>query len=175
AGPVAGISHGLWQRAFGGSPDVLGRRIRLRGGQIGGSGTSGFEPDDPNAGRPGDTVLTIVGVAPPQFFGDRLGTIVDVWTPITMQPALMPGRAWLTRDSAFWVSVMGRRRPGVTAEQARARLTELLRQIRTEEIGAAITDRQRRNIANLVAEAEPGAKGFGDVRRGFKAPLLILM
>jgi hypothetical protein len=46
SGPVAVISHGLWRRAFGGSPSVLGRTIRVSDGVIGG-GTSGFEPDVP--------------------------------------------------------------------------------------------------------------------------------
>ena len=58
AGPVAVISYGLWQRAFAGSPAVLGRTLRLRDGSIGG-GTSGFEPAAPNAPPPPDeTVLT---------------------------------------------------------------------------------------------------------------------
>jgi hypothetical protein len=103
AGPVAVISYGLWQRAFAGSPAVLGRTLRLRDGSIGG-GTSGFEPAAPNAPPPPDeSVLTIVGVAPPEFFGDTVGTLVDVWVPITMQPMLTPGRAWITRRTASWV------------------------------------------------------------------------
>ena len=103
-GPVAVISYGLWQRGFAGSPDVLGRTIRLRGGRLGGAGTSGFEPDAPKTPQPDDVVLTIVGVAPQEFFGDTVGRLVDVWVPITMQPMLMPGRAWLTRKTASWVA-----------------------------------------------------------------------
>jgi hypothetical protein len=61
AGPVAVISHGLWKRAFAASPDVLGRTIRLKGGLAGG-GTSGFEPDAPNAPRADEAVLTTARV-----------------------------------------------------------------------------------------------------------------
>ena len=39
-GPVAVISYGLWRRAFGGSPSVPGRTIRVNDGTISG-GTSG--------------------------------------------------------------------------------------------------------------------------------------
>jgi predicted permease len=173
AGPVAVISHGLWQRAFGGSPDVLGRTIRVSDGVIGG-GTSGFEPPPPDLPRM-DPVLTIVGVAPPEFFGETVGTLVDLWVPITMQPVLTPGRAWVTRRTASWVNIMGRLKPGVSGEQARASLTTMWRQIRTDEIGPSISERQRRNIANARIVVDPGEKGFSQVRRQFSQPLLVLM
>jgi predicted permease len=172
AGPVAVISHGLWRRAFGGSPDVLGRTIRVSDGVIGG-GTSGFEPPPPALAA--EPVLTIVGVAPPEFTGETVGTLVDVWVPITMQPVLTPGRAWVTRRTAYWVNIMGRRKPGVSEDQARATLLATWKQIRTDEAGAAITERQRRNIANAKLTIDPGEKGFGQLRRQFSQPLLVLM
>jgi hypothetical protein len=174
AGPVAVISHGLWKRAFGASDDAIGRTIRLRGGQAGG-GTSGFEPTAPNAPRTDEAVLTIIGVAPPEFFGDTVGKMVDVWLPITMQPVLMPGRAWLTRRTASWVNIMGRARPGITEQQAGEALTLLHRQIRTEEIGAEITEQQKRNLANSRLTVESAEKGFTQLRREFSQPLLVLM
>jgi len=175
AGTVAVIGHGLWKRAFGGSPDVLGRTIRLRGGAIGGAGTSGFEPDAPGAPRADEAVLTIVGVAPPEFFGDTVGSLIDVWLPITMQPVMMPGRAWLTRRTASWVSVMGRRKPGMTDEQARESLSLTWRQIRGDEIGPNISEEQKRNLANARLNVESGEKGFAQLRRQFSQPLQILM
>ena len=174
AGPVAVISYGLWQRAFAGSRDVLGRAIRLRAGLVGG-GTSGFEPDAPNVRREDAAVLTIIGIAPPEFFGDTVGKLVDVWIPITMQPVLMPGRAWLTRKTASWVNIMGRRRDGISEEKARESLTRTWRQIRADEIGPAITEQQRRNLANARLTVESGEKGFAQIRHEFSQPLLILM
>ena len=174
AGPVAVISYGLWQRAFAGSGDVLGRPVRLRAGRVGG-GTSGFEPDTPNVRREDAALVTIIGVAPPEFFGDTVGKLVDVWIPITMQPVLMPGRAWLTRKTASWVNIMGRVRAGITEEQARESLTRLWRQIRADEIGPSITEDERRNLANARLTVESGEKGFAQIRREFSQPLLILM
>ena len=174
AGAVAVISYGLWQRGFGGSPDVLGRTLRMHGGSIGG-GTSGFEADVPGGRRRDDVALTIVGVAPAEFFGDTVGKLVDVWVPLKMQPILTPGREWITRRTASWIYVMGRLRPGVSEERARASLTQIWRQIRADEIGPAISDEQKRNIANASIAVERGEKGFGQLRREFSQPLLILM
>jgi predicted permease len=173
--PVAVISHGLWTRAFGASPDVLGRRLQVRGATVGNISTAGFEQASPAASRPDATTLTIIGVAPPEFFGDTVGTSINVWTPTMMQPALMPGRNWLTRNTAAWIAVMGRLRPGVTEEQARDSLTRLVRQIRTEEIGSAISEQDRTAIARAVVNVESGEKGFAQLRREFSRPLLVLM
>src|SRR5204862_4593132 len=137
----------FWQRAFAGSRDALGRSLSLRAGVVGG-GTSGFEPDAPNVPHQDTTVVTIIGIAPPEFFGDTVGKLIDVWVPITMQPVLMPGRAWLTRRTASWVNIMGRVRPGITEDQARASLSVLWRQVRAEEIGPSISEQQKRALAN---------------------------
>ena len=174
AGPVAVISHAFWTRAFAAAPDVLGRTIRLKGGQAGG-GTSGFEPENPNAPKVDEAALTIIGVAPPEFFGDTVGRIVDVWLPITMQPYLMPGRMWLTRRTASWVNILGRAGPGMTEQQASEAITVLMRQIRAEEIGSTITEQQKRNIANARVTVDAASKGFGGLRRQFSQPLLVLM
>jgi predicted permease len=171
--PVAVLSHGFWTRAFGGSPDAIGKTLRVRGGSLGGSGTSGFETASA-AKRREETLLTIVGVAAPEFFGDSVGSRVDVWTPMMMQPALMPGRAWLTRTSASWVQVMGRRKPGVSEAQAKPPLTALVRQIRLDELGPKASDEDRANIAKLTLTLESGEKGFGQIRRSFSQPLLVL-
>src|SRR5262249_18029974 len=104
-----------------------------------------------------------------------VGTMVDLWVPLTMQPILTPGRAWVTRRTAYWVNVMGRLRPGVSLEQARAQVTAVWRQIRLEELGAAaderLLDRSRRQTLTI----ESAEKGFGNLRHEFSQPLLILM
>ena len=172
AGPVAVISYGLWQRVFGGSPSVLGRTIRVRDGAISG-GTSGFEPEPTLP--PVQPVLTVIGVAPPEFFGASVGTMVDMWVPMTMQPILTPGRAWVTRRSAYWVNVIGRLGPGVSLEQARTQLTSLWRQIRLDEVGPAAPEDDRRSVLRSQLEVVSAANGLDGLRREFSQPLMILM
>ena len=172
AGPVAVISYSFWRRAFGASSSVLGRTIRVNDGAIEGN-TGGFEPEAKLP--PMQPVLTIVGVAPPEFFGDSVGTMVDVWVPLTMQPILTPGRAWVTRRSAYWVNLIGRRRPGVSFEQVRAQITPLWRQIRQEELGPSADPIALRNLQRNQLRVESGDKGFNHLRNDFSQPLRILM
>jgi len=104
---VAVISYDLWQAEFGSAPDVSGRTIRLNG-------------------RP----FTIVGVAAPGFNGYTFD-LQRVWVPITgypdgddLQRVALRGRQWLMG--------VGRLRPGVTIEQARAEMRRIGRDLQRE-------------------------------------------
>ena len=96
--PVVVLSHRFWQRRFGGDAAVLGTTISL---------------DD----RP----FTIVGIAPPEFTGDRLAP-VDVFVPLTA--ALQDASArWFVDSRLNVVWVIARLRDEVdfsAAEQATA-------------------------------------------------------
>jgi predicted permease len=70
---------------------------------------------------------------------------------------------------------MGRLRPGIGEERARESLARTWRQIRQDEIGPAITEQQKRNLANARLTVEPGGGGFAQLSREFSQPLLILM
>lgn len=175
SGPVAVVSHAYWKRAFAGSADVLGRKIQVRSG-MGNADTYGLDVYDAghHASAEG-AVVTIIGVAPPEFFGDTVGTVTDIWIPITMQPAVMPGRPFLTQKYAQWVNIMARCKPGVSFEQAHASLDVTWRQIITDAEGSKITEARKREIARATLLVDSGEKGFGQVRREFSQPLLVLM
>jgi len=97
AAPVAVISHGLWQRTFGGNPSVLGRRVMLNGIDV-----------------------TIVGVAPRDFAGTSPGYQFDLWFPVTLYELVTKDQGALARrGSNFLDGTVARLRPGVTIEQAR--------------------------------------------------------
>jgi hypothetical protein len=111
AGPVAMISHALWQRRFGGAEDVIGRSIQIE-----------------------RVPLTIVGVMPKDFFGPDVGRSVDVVIPIGAEPLIRGAESTLDHRSAWWLSIMFRLRAGETIEQAGARLRGLHNQIRTATV-----------------------------------------
>lgn len=177
SGPVAVISDAYWHRVFAASPDVVGQKIRVRSG-LGNGGTAGLDVfDQGHRANVNGAVLTIVGVAAPEFFGDTAGHSPDIWIPLTMQPAVIPGRPFLTQRKAVWIQTMARRKPGVSEAQARASFALTWRQILLDEAGSAITDARRREIdqLNLPSRIQPGARGFGEIRHEFSQPLLVLM
>lgn len=109
--PVAVISHELWQTRFAGAADIVGREVRLNG-----------QP------------FTIIGVAPAGFPGPQVGSTAHLYVPMMMQPIMRPPRAGysgeknpdlLNHRTNSWLTGVGRLKPGVTVEQARAQLTTL--------------------------------------------------
>jgi putative ABC transport system permease protein len=95
---VAIISHGLWQRGFGGAGDIVGKQIQV------------------NA-----TTTTVVGVMPANFaFPPGSNDQVEILVPFQFDPA-NPG----SRGSHF-LSVIGRLKPGVTIAQAQSEMTSLM-------------------------------------------------
>ena len=96
--PVVMIGHALWQRKFGGSPDVLGKTMILNG--VGHS---------------------IVGVVPASF---RLySNNVEVYVPLGQ----WADSTFRNRHVGMGMRVLGRLRAGVTIEQARAEMENIAR------------------------------------------------
>ncbi len=95
ASPETVIGDGFWRRHFGGDPRVLGRTVALNG-----------------------TVFKVVGVAPAGFTGPNTGLLAEVWTPLSMQPAVIPGADLLHQRDSDWLQLTGRLRPGVSLRQA---------------------------------------------------------
>jgi putative ABC transport system permease protein len=92
---VVVISHGLWQRRFGGSPDVVGRTITLN-----------------------DMPYEVVGVMPREFYFMPARDI-DVWLPTSFTPAMLRHFGW--HD----VHTVARLKPGVTLRQAQDAMAAL--------------------------------------------------
>lgn len=95
---VAVIGFGLWTRRFGADPAILGRSVRVNG-----------------------VDLTVVGVMSRGFQG--LTGSAGMWVPSAMVPRLSYADYHTTNQD--FISVIGRRAPGVTIEQARAELATL--------------------------------------------------
>ncbi len=116
-----------------------------------------------------DVPATIVGVTPREFAGLLIGAKPDVWVPVAMES--MIARPSRRAYGSLSVGVMGRLKPGVSIEQARAELSALDRG-RIEEIATRSKDPLWRRV---TLEVEPASAGFSVVRDQFGTPLLVLM
>ena len=156
-GPVAVLSHGFWQRRFGGQPSAIGSPIVLNG-----------------------TPFTIVGVAPQGFAGTEIGQSPDVFAPMAMQPVLLPdvGTA-LTQPRNNWLRMIGRLKKDVDVRQAEVELTsllapyvaEILKDPKIDQFGPNV----RRNMLNQRMTLLPGSAGISALRTRYSKPLMVLM
>ncbi len=155
AQPVVVISYNFWKRRFGLDPGIVGRKITLD-----------------------DFPFTIVGIAPPGFFGFEVGSSPDLWWPIRMTPQVIPGSQVLNDNSTRWLFAMARLKPGVNLEQARAEMDAVFRRQLNEfapERLASFTPTQKRNYFERNIKLVAGGTGFTWLREPIKQPLLILM
>jgi predicted permease len=153
--PVAVISYSYWKHRFGLDPGVIGRKITLD-----------------------DFPFTIVGVAPPGFFGIEVGSKTDLWWPIRMTPQVISGNQSLNESGHRWLYLMARLKPGVNLEQAHAEMNAVFRRHLNEiapERLASSTPAQRRNYFERNIQLVPGGTGFTWLREQIKQPLLILL
>jgi predicted permease len=149
--PVAVISDGYWKSRFGQDPGIVGKQISVSG--------VGF---------------TIVGVAPPEFFGVEVGSATQLFVPIMMQPVVMPTTHNLLVDRpnlfSTWLRIFGRVRPGVSVPEATARLDTLAQTPDWQPPNKFTGEREAVRLSMASA-----ANGLSDLRSQFSQPLFILM
>ncbi len=104
--PVAVISHSFWQKQFGADANILGKQVTIN-----------------------NHSFAIIGVAPAGFTGAERGTAPNIWVPMMMQEQARPGSEILSIRTTRWLLVMGRLKPGITLEQAQARMSVLAGQL----------------------------------------------
>ncbi len=149
AAPVAIISFATSQNRFGGPPNAIGQSILVD-----------------------NTPFTVIGVAPPEFFGVDPAEAPDLYLPLHANVLIDgPAAARMYRDENFyWIEMMGRLRPGVSMAQAQAALAPRFhRWVAT----TATTDGERAKLPALTLN--PGAAGLGSLRRRYSKPLYVLL
>ncbi len=149
AAPVAVISFATSQQRFGGPSNAIGQPILV------------------------DNIpFTVIGVAPPEFFGVDPAAAPDLYLPLYANVLLDgAGAARMYGDGNFyWIEMMGRLRPGVSMAQAQAALAPRFHQwVAT----TAKTGGERAKLPALILN--PGAEGLGSLRRQYSKPLYVLL
>jgi macrolide transport system ATP-binding/permease protein len=157
--PVAIISHALWERRFAGDPAIVGKTLRMNAREF-----------------------TVMGIAPKGFAGSLRGLVADVWVPVSIGSYVGMGRDFFTSRGDRGSLVYARLKPGVTIEQAQARMNVVARQL-TSAYPEAWTDvtRQGRRITvlperetRIPPQARGPALGFAALLMGTVALVLLV-
>jgi putative ABC transport system permease protein len=154
AHPWVVLDYDFWQRRFGGDPRVVGRAITLNG-----------------------SPFNIVGVSRAGFTGTVVGNHPNVYLPIMMLREVRRGvRAWNSRHY-WWLTIIGRLKPGVTMQAASPEMDLLWKQILASDPERRpvkpfeAKDYEARNRGTLIS----GSGGYSFLRNQIQKPLAVLM
>jgi macrolide transport system ATP-binding/permease protein len=128
ARPVVVFSQAYWTRHFASDPAIVGRNVVLNG-----------------------RAFTVIGIAPEGFRGTAAGLGADVFVPMMMQKAVMPGDRLEQRGNS-WLLAMAKLKPGVSIARAQADLDVVAR-----NLAAAYPDDADRGIRVDPLWRAPGA------------------
>jgi predicted permease len=155
APPVAVLSHRVWQTSYGGDPAVVGSTFVIE-----------------------DHPFTVIGVAPPGFFGETLRSDPpDIWIPVQQEPLIAGAGNLLRQSVGAWLRMMGRLRPGASIAGMSPRLTGVLRQWLQHESGypANWMPDVIRMLPKQVINMVPAGAGVAEMKEEYGRSLQILL
>ena len=151
APPQVVLSYSLWQRRFGGSPQIVGSTLMINN-------------------RP----LAVVGIMPASFFGTRVDADPpELWAPLATEPMLTNIDA-MDHPAQYWLYVVGRAQPGFSPAAGDAQVSGLLQQwlfAHQETLEAG----QREAVPRQRTEWEPAANGISHLRDNYASGLRLLL
>ena len=151
-GPVAVLSYGFWQREYGGDRQVVGRTITLDG-----------------------HAFTVIGVAPPEFYGIEVGRTFDVAVPLGTEPIIRGAESSLDRRSSWWLRIVARLAPGQTVDVAEARLAAFHPGLREATMPQDWRPQDQQTYIAQPLKLMPGASGISGLRTRYSRPLFVLL
>ncbi len=153
--PVAVLSHDYWRKRFNADPSVVGDRLIVNGQS-----------------------LTIIGVAPAGFRGTTLGSVPQVFVPITLRGQMDPGFKGFENRQSYWAYLFARLKPGVGIEQARAALNGPYKAILLDVEAPLQKGMTAQTMARFKARSvtvEDGRRGQSGAHRELRPPLILLL
>ncbi|MHB8753676.1 MAG: ADOP family duplicated permease [Candidatus Acidiferrales bacterium] len=150
--PVAVLGYDFWRLHFGNDRSVVGKTIKIE-----------------------EVPFTIIGVTRPGFTGMTADIPFEIAVPLTTEP-LIEGhpdvQKHLQRRDGLWYDAVGRLKPGITLEQARAQLDTLWPAIRAATIPSS--PEQHARFVALQIKLTPDSTGSSYIRGRFSTPLYVL-
>jgi len=153
AHPVAVLSYGYWTRRLGADPAVLNQSILVN-----------------------NVPMTIVGVSQPGFSGVQVGQTPDLFVPLMMKAEMTPRWDGMSDWNDYWLSVIGRLKPGTTVARAEEGLEPVMLPLLEQQLARkpdVSADRRASFLARRIKLA-PGSRGRLILQRDIQPALLAL-
>ncbi len=152
AAPTVELSYASWQGDFASDPSIIGSVMFIQT-------------------RP----FTVVGVAPPGFFGDRVTADPPaIWIPINNEPIIEGTNSILHHADSNWLYPIGRLRAGASIPALDAKLSAALRQFLSTRDVYTLYGVQS-EIAKQHVVTVPGGGGIQNLQQETGTGLRILM
>lgn len=152
--PVAILSHRAWEMRYASDPSVIGAAFDIEGHSF-----------------------TIIGVAPPGFFGETLrADPPEIWIPLHQEPLIDGPGNLLHQSVSAWLRMIGRLRPGASTAGMSARLTGTLRLWIQHDAGypANWMGDEIRNLPKQFISVIPAGAGVAEMKEDYGRSLQIL-
>jgi putative ABC transport system permease protein len=146
------ISYGFWQREFAGDPHVVGRNILV--------GKNGIE---------------VIGVTPPNFFGLEVGRTFDLALPICSEKALHGINHRLDSGTTWWLTVVGRLKPGISMRSLTAILQRNSADIFKVTLPAGYPAESVKPYLAMKLYPVAAGQGLSHLREEYSRPLSLLL
>jgi len=147
--PVAIVSYEFWRKYLGRDVGISGKAITINGNPA-----------------------TIIGVAPPEFFGVAPGDPVDIYIPLSLyneQWTRLYPEDPLDVPKTWWLGIMGRLKPSASHASASSQVQVIVERT----LRARMTPVQNAVVPNV--DVVPASRGLNDLRNKFSTSLLLLM
>lgn len=145
------ISYALWQSQFGGQRSAIGSKLIVN-----------------------DHPFQVVGVTPAIFSGIEVGRSFDFAVPIC-QTALRAGVSSTTRRDVWWLTVMGRLKPGWTRARAAEHLQAISPGLFEATVPSGYSQSSLESYKKLRLDAVPAANGISGLRNQYDTSLWLLL
>lgn len=151
AEPVVVMSYRTWQEKYGKDESVVGSSFVFNG-------------------HP----LTVIGVAPPGFYGDRMESTPAFWFPLNAEPLMDGSSNVLQFPQQDWLDLIGRIAPGADPKKIEAQLQVELKQWLLSPI-SKLEAPERALVPKQTLHLSPGGAGVQMMRNEYQSGLHLLM
>jgi len=119
--------------------------------------------------------VEILGVTPPNFYGTEIGRSYDIAAPLCMEDLLRGEKSRLDVNHSYFLTVVGRLKPGWTMERASGQLAGVSRGIFEETVPTRYSAEMAEKYRAYILYAQPSAAGISELREEYSTPLYLLL